>query len=1284
MFKSMVLVRPSHRPWKNSILIRGAGFHRVFVRTILTIMLTTLVAHAVAAQEPPPLDVLYREFERLGLERKYAEGLSLAESILAREEAEHGRLHTNTAYALVLMGNAAMRLRQYDRAETAYSNSWQIRATLLGTNHPLVGRALNNLGQLYQKTQQWTNAEAAFRAAGLIWEKVGHVDPRLEIATAEGLGEIYRKTGRPARAEQFLLRSLALNESRGSNSPGTLSAAFDLGQLYYELERFGAAEQMWRRALALRENTTRTDRTELAVNLRFIGNACMRQKRRQEAKALYLRALGTFHEVLPENHPDTAYTWFDLGQLYAEEEDYNNAERCLQRTLDIEKAARGEKSAGYGAILHGFGNLRRKQGRLEEAEQILQQSWNLRTNHNPSAAVSGLYNDLGLVAMERFAYDLAEERLRMALRLAEREDGSKSGGVADARNNLAVLYDRTGQPDKAEAMFREAIEVEKQIHQTNELGYLVPLTSLAYILESRGSFHEATLTFERAKRIAEQYLPRDHPDYAYILGGLGNLRSELADVAGARRYLNQALEIRERLYGTNSAELASTLNNLAILYDSTNDAPRAIALYERCLRLNEQSFGTNHPARSDYLNNLAGVYRRLGDLTKARALREQVVAIREAMARPDPIELANGLNNLSALCLEQGELSNALYYGERALRLVTNAASPLHPKARSCFDNLAFVYRDLNRPEDALQMAMFHQAAHFQRLSNVLSFASEAERMAFLSENQGTSPLATIGNAPEIAQILIRQKGVVLDSLLEDRRIAEKSANPEHAQLVSAWRAARQRLSALTTVEPSPGLEQARAQAQAWRESVRRVRELESELARRGTDVRGGRLALTVTTEMIQAAMPPDAVFLDFLAYRHDLGRGQAERRYGALVLGPTGEPRWTSLDRVSEIDAQIAQCRAVLSGADERALAGRDLLEALRTLHAMLWNRLQPLLPPKARTLIICPDGQLNFLSFATLLGPEDKFLLETHDVVYVASARDLLGSRSTPAAPSLRILANPDFDTLPSSRPLSVVYALRGADQDATSTLSFDPLAGTAREAKLLGELALKLGWKPEVITGGNASEACLRSMAPPHILHLATHGFFLDANDSSLARSSRASSTSGRTPGSADLRDDDGFRHVRNDPMRRSGLALSGAQATLRAWSRGETPSPDNDGMLYAEDVATLPLDGTWLVTLSICDAGLGQARSGQGVLGLRRGFAQAGAQHLLLTLGRVSDIETTQFMVEFYEALRKTRDPAPALSQTQRVALARFRQSSGGLVKAVRTVGPFILSRLSPPH
>lgn len=149
-----------------------------------------------------------------------------------------------------------------------------------------------------------------------------------------------------------------------------------------------------------------------------------------------------------------------------------------------------------------------------------------------------------------------------------------------------------------------------------------------------------------------------------------------------------------------------------------------------------------------------------------------------------------------------------------------------------------------------------------------------------------------------------------------------------------------------------------------------------------------------------------------------------------------------------------------------------------------------------------------------------------------------------------------------------------------------------------------------------------------------------------------------------------------------MQRSGVALAGAQATVNAWKDGRIPPETEDGILTAEDVATLDLKTVWMVVLSACDTGLGEARAGEGVLGLRRAFVLAGAGQVLFTLWPVSDQVTRALMKDFYaRALAGTEAPWRSLAATQRDWLTKLRQQKD-LSGAVRLAGAFVLTSAGP--
>ena len=184
-----------------------------------------------------------------------------------------------------------------------------------------------------------------------------------------------------------------------------------------------------------------------------------------------------------------------------------------------------------------------------------------------------------------------------------------------------------------------------------------------------------------------------------------------------------------------------------------------------------------------------------------------------------------------------------------------------------------------------------------------------------------------------------------------------------------------------------------------------------------------------------------------------------------------------------------------------------------------------------------------------------------------------------------------------------------------------------------------------------GADATEARLQEINSPHILHLATHGFFLPESKDEHRAEDRELGTGRMNPigkTEKDLR----TPVILKNPMHRSGLALAGAQRTLEAWAKGEAPPNDNDGIVTAEEVGGLKLKGTWLVVLSACETGTGQAKAGEGVMGLRRGFIQAGAQNLLMTLWPISDETTVQIMLDFYDRALASGNAPQSLLDVQR--------------------------------
>ena len=434
---------------------------------------------------------------------------------------------------------------------------------------------------------------------------------------------------------------------------------------------------------------------------------------------------------------------------------------------------------------------------------------------------------------------------------------------------------------------------------------------------------------------------------------------------------------------------------------------------------------------------------------------------------------------------------------------------------------------------------------------------------------------------------------------------------------------------------------------------------------------------MSVTVAQVQGALASDQVLVELLRYTHYLGKNKWEARYGAVVIGSKGEPGWIPLGAAAEIEESIQLYRKSVRGSTDET----TLHSVLRTLHDQVWAPIEKALPAGTKTIILSPDGELNFISFATLLtSGEEDFLIEKYSIRYVASGRDLLREREPSATPLLAVFGNPDYGgeakSVTQQTETSNPLAMGASEMGDFGKMSLTALPGTDKECAGLKAKAEASGMPNRVFLGADATEAQLREINSPRILHLATHGFFLPENKDEHRGDDRKLGT-GRINPIVETEEGRQTPVILKNPMHRSGLALAGAQHTLEAWAKGEVPPSDNDGIVTAEEVGGLKLKGTWLVVLSACDTGTGEAKAGEGVLGLRRGFVQAGCQNLLMTLWPISDETTVQIMLDFYARAFASGNAPQSLVDVQHEWLVKLRKEKG-LLYAVNRAGPFIMS------
>jgi CHAT domain-containing protein/Flp pilus assembly protein TadD len=795
--------------------------------------------------------------------------------------------------------------------------------------------------------------------------------------------------------------------------------------------------------------------------------------------------------------------------------------------------------------------------------------------------------------------------------------GNEHPAVALSLNNLAGLYESQGRYSEAEPLFRQALEMRKRLLGNEHPAVALSLNNLAGLYESQGRYSEAEPLYRQTLEMNQRLLEQEHPLVAKSLNNLAALYQIQGRYSEAEPLYRQTLEIRQRLLGNEHPDVALSLNNLAALYYSQGRYNEAEPLYRQALEMNQRLLGNKHPLVATTLNNLALLYERQGRYSEAEPLYRQALEMRQGLLGDKHPDVAGNLNTLAGLYQAQGN------------------------------------------PARAVELLSQGMDIEEHNLDILLAVGSERQKQDYMAKLSGTTA-ATISlhtkavpNNPQAARLafttILRRKGRILDAFTDNLLSLRQNLKPEDQASLDKLTTTYSQLAALQYKGAgNTPLEQYRKQLTDLEAEVNK---LENDLSYRSLEFRT--TSQPVTTEAIQQLIPADAALVELVLYKPFNPKATkpdeswGTPRYAAYVLHRSGDLKWVDLGEAAAINQSVTDFRSALQNSSS------DIQPVARALDALLMQPIRKLLG-NTRTILLSPDSQLNLIPFAALVDENNNYLIENYSISYLTSGRDLLRLQTdAPSRQAPVLLANPDYANpgnpqtvqIASTKASTAGATTRGSDARRSvdfAQLKFAPLEGTKLEADAIAPLLPNV----TVLTQSQATENALKQLQAPSILHIATHGFFLQDVECTPASDTRGSFSTPATivpefvgKGKQVCRPTP--RNSEN-PLLRSGLALAGFNPRT---------SGKEDGVLTALEAAGLNLYGTQLVVLSACETGLGDVNNGEGVYGLRRAFVTAGAESQLMSLWKVDDYGTSELMSLYYKRLQNGEGRSEALRQVQ---------------------------------
>lgn len=857
----------------------------------------------------------------------------------------------------------------------------------------------------------------------------------------------------------------------------------------------------------------------------------------------------------------------------------------------------------YNNIAVAYSNI----GYQPQAAQSLEQSQQLWRELGIRDQEMNALVTAAKVHAEMGELDLALTQFQTVLNFCNTELSNENSLLKESAANLkpfafsgiGLVYDTWADADSARVYYQQALELYRANKFSREEANV--LDNLGILHAFLGDARQAVDYFQQALVLRERL--NQHKGWGVTLSNLGFARTLLLDNDEAMKQLTLALD-HCKSAGDKRFE-AYTLMRLGMVHIALNEPQKALEYYERALAIQQEPSFADERGRAITLDKIAEALKLSGE--ESQALKKYDEAIERWKAVKDEQGQALSLYGIAQIERSRLNLAKARDRIEEAIRIVEKLRNRLSGRQ---LQMIYFAQRhDLYALAIDVRMKLYE--AHLShadleaavsisekaRARNLLDLLSEARinLNSSLSQANAEKYMLLQREIDVLTQTSLRYRstGLKESAVIIEQRITDRIR--EQDRLVSSSKV-NQRFSRM-----------AQAQPLAPRE-IQQLLDDSTILLQYSLDEKRSHLWAITRTEIKYHALQ---------------GQGEIEDKARQLRQALTGlEPQ-----RFGESSRQYVARRREAPGQYRRSALelGRMIIEPVRQ---QLGDQ----------RLIVVADGALQYIPFEALLlnqsttsgesvsaSTEPAPLLLRNEVVYLPSASTLAlvrRVRRPSTTKTVAVIADPVFDETDDRLRLSsrrqeispsrmapkqrLARSLRDIGDTGNGTFALSKLEYSLKEANAITAVAPRGSWMKAVGFNANRATVMNPGLKQFNIVHFATHG-------------------------------------ILNDKVPElSGIVLSMVN------ERGQA----EDGFLTLRDIYNLDLP-VHLVVLSACQTGVGQSVKGEGLIGLTRGFLNAGAQSLVVSLWQVEDRATAELMERFYRHMfgKNRLSPAAALREAK---------------------------------
>lgn len=441
---------------------------------------------------------------------------------------------------------------------------------------------------------------------------------------------------------------------------------------------------------------------------RTIGMAYIELGVYPEAQRQLERVVELRRQALGEENPDTLVSLRNLAGLYHGQTRYGQSEALYSKVLEIQGRVLPKDHPDLVESMLELATVYGDEGKYAQAEPLLTNTLAIRRRvlgpEHPDT-LDSMFR-LASVYQEQRKYGQAESLLTQTLEIQRRVLGEEHPDTLLTMNSLASVYWNEGRYMQAEPLLTRALELERRELGDEHRDTMFATNNLAFLYDIEGKYAMAEPLYLRALEAERRVLGEEHRDTLATMQNLEALYEEEGKCKEAEPLAKRTLEIRRRSLGEEHRDTLASMSNLGNLYCSEGRYSQAEPLLTRALATRLRLFGKRDPQTLHSMNSVTELYRLQGRYREAEPLAVEALETRRSVLGPEDGDTLESMNSLGVLYGLEGEYALAEPLLNRALEIRRRLQGAEHPDTLSNLYDLAELQRRQGRyPEAAARFA---------------------------------------------------------------------------------------------------------------------------------------------------------------------------------------------------------------------------------------------------------------------------------------------------------------------------------------------------------------------------------------------------------------------------------------------------------------------------------------------------------------------------------------------------------------------------------------------------